>query len=69
MVVMMMMMTRKSDLDICIPNGDLNKADRHTSRAPSLQRPTDRPTNRQSGLQSRVHATKKEKRKFLHCYT
>ena len=35
---------------------DMNKADRHKSRAPSLQRQTDRQTN----LKSRVHATKNE---------
>ena len=45
-----------------------NKADRHKSRAPSIQQRTDqltdqqtnRQTDRQNGLQSCVHATKKQ---------
>ena len=43
--------------------GSQEMADRRKSRAPRRQRPTDRPTDRlmdrQSGLLSRMHATKK----------
>ena len=49
-----------------------NKADRHKSRAPSLQRQTDQPSDRltdqQSGLQSCVHATKKQIETFEICF-
>ena len=43
-----------------IPTFSHNKADRHKSRVRPTEGRTDRPTDRQSGLYSRVHATKKQ---------